>query len=155
MSSPQLRFSGFRVAAAFVTSKGYRGIRAPTHWSRQLIEATENDDPELALIALESPLADVAAVVEGGDSGAPYSIGDFGFFSGHQFEEPLHRCLEEKHHQLEGASYLSADDREKIDAHLGEIIRHSQVRFANVKQGDTFVTIAVEHRYLLPNDHDG
>ena len=151
MSSPQLKFSGFRVAAAFVTAKGYRGLRAPTHWARQLVEAAETDDSELALVALESPLADVAAVVEGGGSGAPYSIGGFGFFSGHQFEGPLQHCLDEKHRQLEGASYLSPSDLEQIDAHLEDIVRHTRARFAGVKQGDTFVTIAVErtHRQAM------
>ena len=149
MSSTPLKFRGFRAAAAFVTSKGHRGVKAPTQWAQQLIEASENDDTELAAIALESPLADVTAVVEGGVSGAPYSIGEFGFYSEHQFEEPLKHCLEEKHRRLGQDAYVSEEDLSRIDARIEEVVRHSTTRFAGVKRGDTFITIAVNDSHQL------
>ena len=62
-------------------------------WVKHLMEAFKNDDIELAQISFESSLSDVNDVVVGGESGSPYSIGDFGFYAEEQFEAQYNHVL--------------------------------------------------------------
>lgn len=69
-----------------MTKKNYRGMKLDTQWSRYILDAMDNDDDELLLIALQSTLADINDVVIGGEDGSPMSIGDHGFFSDNQMD---------------------------------------------------------------------
>ena len=80
-------FKGFIGGEFFITKKGYKGSRLDTLWSKQIIEAFDEDDDELVEIALKSCLADLDLVVTGGEYGSPFNIGGFGFFAQSQFDQ--------------------------------------------------------------------
>eukprot|EP01032_Pedospumella_encystans_P004609 gene4609-5472_t len=56
---PRPMFRGFIGGDAFITKKGYRGLRLDSLWVQNIFESFKTDDHELAAIALKSAIADV------------------------------------------------------------------------------------------------
>jgi hypothetical protein len=126
-------------------------MRIPTLWSKHLIDAILFDDTELCSISLQSPLATITEVVEGGVHGAPYSIGDYGFYSDPQFSSVVHQAQNDTRTRLQDASYLSDLEWKLVDERLETLIRHSDlIRFQSVVRGDSFLAIAIrENAYQV------
>jgi hypothetical protein len=110
---------------------------------KQLFDAFENDDSELAEIALKSQLADVKDVVVGGYHGASYSIGDFGFYTRNQFDFQHEKLKEQERQKLAKNAFLSVAEWEMVDDKLSSIARHGEVRFEKAIRGDSWCALAI------------
>ena len=119
----KLLFKGFLSGAAFQTKKGYKGKKLDSLWNRQIIEAFELDDPELANVALESIVADKEARVDGGQHGSPYSIGGYGIFAESQFDSQFQILHQHEEESSRGVYHLSLDEWAQVDKGLKRIAR--------------------------------
>ena len=107
-------FRGFLVGNAFRTRKGAKGVRLDSLWSRQLVESIISDDEELAQIALGSCIADETAVVEGGQEGSPFYMGNYGFYTDNAFDAQGKVLQENERRINEGIEYLSEKEWNKV-----------------------------------------
>ena len=138
------KFRGHLPGSSFITSKGFRGMQIDTCWSQLLLQSFEKDDAELAATSLKSDLADVKDKVEGGEHGAPFSIGDFGFYANNQFTEAISQSKSAHRTLIKDSLYLPASEWKDVDEALEKGIRHhGSIRFAKVVRGDTFAALAV------------
>lgn len=138
-------FRGFLTGTAFITKKGYKGTKLDSLWVRQIFDAFENDDVELVEIALKSVLADYDDRVLGGECGAPFLIGDFGFYASNQFkrqEQFLQLCEETN---APGHMFLSRRQWNEINEKLAVLANHGTARFYKAVRGDSFASLAVGH----------
>ena len=119
-------------------------MRLDTLWVQNIFESLKNDDEELATIALSSPLADVNDRVCGGICGAPFSIGDFGFYAQTQFE-PQFKYLQEKIKDmaLESKVYLSGSEWDEVEKRLLVMANHGNAAFLRTAVGDSFAALAI------------
>jgi hypothetical protein len=126
-------FRGFIPGSSIRTSKGYVGSKLDSLWARNIIESLVNDDEELLNIALESSIADVTCVVEGGEYGSPYCLDNYGFYSANQFIKQ-HEALKAHERDLvadKNALFLSDREWEYVDVQLG--------RYAKYKGADPLI----------------
>lgn len=138
-------FSGFIPGDAFRTRKGYVGAKLDSLWGRYILESYVNDDIELANIALDSCLADITIIVEGGEYGTPYMIGGHGFYAKTQFQQQS-KVLQENERQLMkeiGTYYLSMREWEYVDARLGRYAQYGNARVEKATRGDNLVYLAI------------
>lgn len=135
-------FRGFLAADGFITSKGSRGTKLDSMWSKHMIEAFPIDDDELLKIAMESCLFDIHAQVVGGEFGTPFSIGDYGFYAKNQFEAQR-AVLDavEREHCI--GMFLSEGEWEKVNVKLYEIACFSYSKLDLAVRGDTILNIAI------------
>jgi len=137
-------FRGFIGGDTFITKKGFRGQSLDSLWVQNLFDSFKQDDVELAEIALKSSLADVRDVVEGGMSGAAYSIGDYGFFAEQQFsaqyeylQNRMRGITRKLHH------YLSEHEWEVVHDKLKKMANHGKASYQNTSRGDSFAALAI------------
>lgn len=102
------------------------------------------DDEELAAIALNSSLADLKEVVISGDFGAPFSIGDYGFYANSQFDAQSQLLCDIERVNSQADYYLSKEEWDKIDDYLSQIGAYGTSYFPTVGCGDTFGVLAVK-----------
>lgn len=144
-SDPSL-FRGFLVGNAFQTKKGAKGVRLDSLWSRHFVESVLADDEELAAVALQSCLADPTAVVEGGEEGSPYCIGNYGFYTENAFDVQG-RVLQENERSInEGLEFLSEKEWRRVDGKLRRIAEHATAKLRKAIPGDTLCMVAVRAR---------
>jgi hypothetical protein len=135
-------FRGFLPANGFVTSCGAKGMKLDSMWSKYIVESYVNDDLELAAIALESCLADVSLVVEGGEYGCPMSIGGYGFYTNDMFENQANLLYKTERRYCTGI-FLSVDEWAGIDKKLRDIAEYGYSKLQYACRGDTFTNLAV------------
>lgn len=146
---PKLKFKGFIAGTAFQTKRGYKGQKIDSIWNRQLVEAFELDDPELVKVALESPVADKEAIVEGGEFGCPYSIGGYGLYAESQFDEHFKVLKENEEALAKGIHHLSLDEWETVDRGLKKLAHHGKARFPKLVRGDGYAALAIRKRAFI------
>lgn len=139
-------FRGFLAGNAFRTKKGAKGIRLDSLWSRQLVESFLTDDEELALIALGSCIADETSVVEGGQEGSPFCIGNYGFYTDSAFDAQGKVLQENERVINEGLEYLSEKEWKTVDGKLRRIAEHGKPKLRKAVPGDTLPMVAVRAR---------
>lgn len=137
-------FRGFLSGVAFMTKKGYRGTKLDSLWTKQIFDSFKNDDTEILDVALQSVLADVESRVIGGDFGAPFMIGECGFYAKSQFQQ-LGNRLKQKAHHLGSASvhFLTENEWKVVDEKLDDIATHGYHNFNHAVRGDSFASLAV------------
>lgn len=96
-------------------------------WVKNLFDSFEFDDEELAVIALESSLADIDELVINGYDGAPFSIGEFPFYATNQFENQA-KVLQDHERKVSSKSFVSKADWDIVDSKLAQIAQISNVR---------------------------
>lgn len=129
---------------AFITKKGFRGLKLESLWVQNIFEAFKTDDPELATIALQSSLADVNDRVVGGIFGSPFSIGDYGFYAKQQFEAQLVHLRERIKDVCDRNNhYLTAVEWDRVEKKLINISNHSDAAFVSTTVGDSFAALAI------------
>jgi len=146
-------FKGFIGARGFLTKKGFKGMRMDASWAKHILESFKKDDLELFEIACESVLLDLDCRVEGGDNGAPLSIGDQGIFGGNQFTSQTDTLQKvERAHIARAGIFISDYEWSIIDGNLGRLGQYSTARFAHVYRGDTWASLAVaDNAFLVAN----
>ena len=146
-------FKGFIGARGFLTKKGFKGMRMDASWSKFILESLKMDDLELFEIACESVLLDLDCRVEGGNNGAPLSIGDQGIFGGNQFASQTDMLQKvERAHIARAGIFISDYEWSIIDGNLGRLGSYSTARFAHVYRGDTWASLAVaDNAFLVAN----
>lgn len=112
-------------------------------WSRYMMDAFDTDDKELALIALESVLADLGQVVSGGEHGSAFTIGDYGFFSEKQFSDQAAILSQAERSNITGTRFLSESQWQEVDKKLENLAAFSSTRFKVCESGDTFLYLAL------------
>jgi hypothetical protein len=119
-------------------------MRLDSLWVQNLFESYKNDDAELATISLQSTLADINDRVVGGDFGAPYSIGDHGFYVEKQFEPQL-TYLTSKIKQLmvDTNTYLSESEWLYTEKKLQTMAKYAEAAFTGITKGDSFASLAI------------
>jgi hypothetical protein len=143
-------FRGFIGGISFVTKKGYKGSRMDTKWCKFIFDSFENDDDELALIALESTIADLQVKVSGGEYGTPFEIGDLGFYSKSQYEKQAMILEESERTNAIGIQFLSDGEWDRVNAKLSEIAHHGVYKFSRAYKGDSFANLAIRaNAYLV------
>lgn len=137
-------FRGFICGSAFITQTGYRGLEIDSSWSKNIIFSLDIDDVELAMHGLNSSLADMREVVIGGVDGAPFSIGDYGFYTESQFLEQA-KVLQviERENAQSRKQYFSEGEWKEIDQQILLIAQHGKPTFKIVTRGDTFCALAI------------
>jgi hypothetical protein len=138
-------FRGFIPGSSIRTSKGYVGSKLDSLWARNIIESLVNDDEELLNIALESSIADVTCVVEGGEYGSPYCLDNYGFYSANQFIKQ-HEALKAHERDLvadKNALFLSDREWEYVDVQLGRYAKYNKARLNKAERGDTIPMMAM------------
>jgi len=115
---------------------------------KNLFDSFQNDDEELALIALESCLADLNELVINGEDGAPFCIAEYAFYSDNQFQFQAN-LLQENERKVSSKSFLSKADWEVIDSRLLSISQHTKSKFRRAVRGDTFAALAVRQNAFL------
>lgn len=129
---------------SFITKAGYKGIRIDSLWSQHIFESFVTDDDELATVALGSSLADLTQVVISGEFGAPFSIGDYGFYANSQFDSQSKLLCDIERLNSQQDYYLSTEEWDKIDDYLSQIGAYGSAYFPTVSCGDTFGVLAVK-----------
>jgi hypothetical protein len=94
---------------------------------KNLFKSFEHDDEELAARALQSSLADVHDLVTGGYDGAPFSIGEYGFYADSQFEFQAKLLQDMERENLKKSNYLSESEWREIDRKLYDIAHHGTI----------------------------
>ena len=144
-SPSRTMFRGFIPANSIRTKKGYIGSKLDSLWARYILDSFVNDDAELANAAMDSCLCDKDIVIEGGEFGTPYIIGNYGFFAASQFDVQA-RVLQEHERNLaqEGnIFYLSTREWEWVDTKIGRYAKYGQARVLQTCPGDTLLMLAV------------
>ena len=138
-------FRGFIPGSSIRTSKGYVGSKLDSLWARNIIESLVNDDAELLAIALESSIADVTCVIEGGEYASPYSLDNYGFYAANQFVKQADALKAHERSLVETKSALFLSDREwaYVDVQLGRYAKFNKARLNRVERGDTIAMIAM------------
>jgi hypothetical protein len=138
-------FRGFIPANAIRTSKGYVGSKLDSNWARNILDSFANDDGELADAAIDSCLCDKEFVIEGGDFGTPFVIGNYGFFAKSQFltQAEVLQAHERSLASEESAYFLSLREWEYVDAKIGRYARYGNARVEKATPGDTFLMVAI------------
>lgn len=129
-----------------MTKKGYRGFRLDTLWSKQIIDALENDDEQLVEIALKSSLADLDHVVVGGEYGSAFRIADFGFYAQNQFDKQAKILQSIERETSKSIHFLSEGEWQRVDQNLYRLadgMNGGQARFRRACRGDTFAALAI------------
>lgn len=139
-------FRGLISGNAFHTKKGAKGVKLDSLWSRQLIESIISDDEELAGIALSSCIADINAVVDGGEEGSPYALGNYGFYTDNAFDLQGQVLQEAERRINEGREYLSDKEWRIVDGKLRRIAQHGTPKLKKAVSGDTIPMLAVRGR---------
>jgi hypothetical protein len=93
-----------------------------------MFDSFKNDDEELCTYALESCLADVQDRVQDGVTGAPFSIGDFGFYAANQYEHQAGILQANERKSTSTAAFLSVGEWETVDRKLLSIATHGPAR---------------------------
>ena len=107
-----------------------------------MIESMVTDDEELAAVALQSCIADEEAVVEGGEEGSPFFIGNYGFYTDNAFDVQGKVLQEHERAINEGREYLSEKEWRTVDGKLRRIAQHSNPRLRKAIRGDTLAMLA-------------
>jgi hypothetical protein len=137
-------FRGFVGGAAFMTKKGYRGLAVETSWSKNILFSYDQDDVEISIQALKSSLADLTDTVVGGIDGAPYSIGDYGFFTEEQFEEQGQVLRDVDRNNAERRKiFFSETEWHDVDQKIKGFAEYGQASFLKVARGDNFGILAL------------
>ena len=143
-SSTRQVFKGFLGGAAFLTKKGYQGKKLDSLWARQLIESMDNDDQEIAEVALSSIIADKHAIVYGGEYGSPFSIGGYGIHAIGQFDQQFSMLKELEHKNAVGVHYLSEDEWKVVDIGLKRFSQYGAARFNKICRGyDSILIVTI------------
>ena len=138
-------FRGFIPGTSIRTEKGYVGSRLDSLWARNVLESLVNDDAELLNIALESSIAEVSCVVEGGEYASPYCLDNYGFYAANQFVKQ-HEALKEHERALvaeKAALFLSDREWDYVDAQLGRYAKFNKARLKHVERGDSIPMLAM------------
>lgn len=138
-------FRGFIPANAIRTKKGYVGSKLDSLWARYMIDSFVNDDGELANAAVDSCLCHKDIVVEGGEFGTPFMLGNYGFFAVNQFTKQAEglQLHERKLAAAESVYYLSDREWAFVDAKIGRYARYGQAKVEKAVPGDTLVMLAI------------
>lgn len=137
-------FRGFVGGAAFMTKKGYRGLAVDTSWSKNIIFSFDQDDVDITIHALKSCLADLSETVIGGTGGAPYSIGDYGFFTEEQFTEQAELLKNVDRANAERRQiFFSEPEWGEIDKKINIVSEYGKAIFSKVARGDNFGILAL------------
>ena len=115
-------------------------------WVLHIFRSFSNDDAELALIALSSPLANLSEVVIGGYEGAPYSIAGFGFYANNQIDDQARMLSMHARKNISQNSFLTVNEWKDVDRKLSEIARLSEPIFDYIIRGDSFIVIALRQK---------
>lgn len=113
-------------------------------WVQNLFTSFNTDDAELASISLRSSLADVNALVEGGEFGTPFSIGEYGFYAQNQFDDQAQLLSDKERKNANNKYFLSEGEWNLVDAYLKKVAHYSNSVFETVRRGDTFAALAVK-----------
>jgi hypothetical protein len=113
-------------------------------WSRNILESFVNDDGELTDAALDSSLAEFDIVVEGGDYGSPYILGNYGFYSKTQFDQQskVLEVHERKVVEKNQLYFLSGREWTYVDARLGRYSKFGNARMEKATRGDSLIMLA-------------
>lgn len=104
----------------------------------------------LAVVALDSCLADLEATVEGGEFGSPYCIGDFAFYSDNQFQAQTNLLISKEKKYCPSSAYLTEKEWLMIEDKIGQLGRYATARFQRSRVGDTFACLSIrENAYLI------
>jgi hypothetical protein len=133
---------------AFQTKRGYKGTKLDSMWGRFMCDAIITDDEELASIALESCIADISTVVEGGEVGSPYIVGTYGFYTENSFDAQAAVLQKNERIINEGREYLSQAEWAVVDKGLRRIAAHGAAKLVEACRGDTLAMLAVRNRAL-------
>ena len=146
-------FKGYVGAKGFLTKKGFKGMKLNHTWAKHLLESFRNDDVELFDIACESPMCDLEQRVEGGENGAPLSIGMQGIYGGNQFDTQVDVLMNTERGHIERAGiFISAYEWTIMDSNLKKLGQYSSARFSTVFRGDTWAVLAVaDNAFLIAN----
>ena len=146
-------FKGYVGAKGFLTKKGFKGMKLNHTWAKHLLESFRADDVELFDIACESPMCDLEQRVEGGDNGAPLSIGMQGIYGGNQFDTQVDVLMNTERGHIERAGiFISAYEWTIMDSNLKRLGQYSSARFSTVFRGDTWACLAVaDNAFLIAN----
>lgn len=137
-------FRGFIGGAAFITKKGYRGLAIETSWAKNILSSFDEDDVELAMHALKSSLANLNETVEGGIAGAPFSIGEYGFFSEAQFEAQTQLiCAADRENANRRKIFFSENEWKQVDEKLATVAHYATKSFPKVVRGDNVGILAL------------
>lgn len=148
-------FRGFIGGDSFQTRKGFKGNKLDTLWTKYLFKSFDLDDEELAIIALQSSIADLGSKVIGGEIGTPYSIGGYGFYAKNQFEMQSTLLKDTERVNSKGRNFLSTAEWGKVDDQLDRLGHHGSFTFLRAIRGDSFACLAVKKnafsvaKYLL------
>lgn len=148
-------FRGFIGGDSFQTKKGFKGNKLDTLWAKYLFKSLDLDDEELAVIALQSSIADLDSKVIGGELGTPYSIGGYGFYAKNQFEMQSTLLKDGERINSKGRNFLSIAEWGKVDEQLDKLGHHGAHTFLRAIRGDSFACLAVKKsafsvaKYLL------
>lgn len=134
------RYSIFSIAFLFALNDSL--------WVKNIFSSFLNDDEELAAIALKSSLADVHDLVTGGYDGAPFSIGDFGFYADNQYEFQAKLLQDKERENLKLNSYLSEIEWKLIDDKLSDIAHHGKSIVYRACRGDSFANLAIRQNVI-------
>jgi hypothetical protein len=113
-------------------------------WVQNLFKAFNTDDEELAIIALQSSLAEIQDVVTGGYYGSPFSIGEHGFYSESQFQVQAALLCDTERINSDQKFYLSDKEWNTVDHFLTKVAHYSNSKFEKVCRGDTFCSLAIK-----------
>ena len=113
-----------------------------------MCDAILTDDFELASIALESCLADINTTVEGGEYGAPYVLGTYGFFSDNLYDEQAKVLQNNERLVNEGREFLSELEWGVVDRGLRHIATHGKSKLTKAIPGDTIIMLACRNRAI-------
>jgi hypothetical protein len=138
-------FRGFLPGSLIKTSKGFCGNALDSLWSRHLMTSFMNDDNELADIAMKSVLADPTVVVEGGEIGCPFYIGNFGFYAKCQFDMQANFLKQNERDILadDHTIFLSQAEWKVVDTRLSAIAEYGDAKIQKVVRGDTLIMVAI------------
>lgn len=138
-------FRGFIPGSSIRTSKGYVGSKLDSLWARNILESLVNDDHELFKVAMESSIADISCVVEGGEFGSPFCLDNYGFFAAVQFNQQAEALKSHERRLVDEnpAMFLSQREWDYCDAYLGRYAQYGKARMEKVTRGDTIPMIAL------------
>eukprot|EP01041_Mallomonas_annulata_P007657 gene7657-15669_t len=140
---PRQLYRGLISGIAFMTSKGYRGSRLDSLWSKFVYDSFVHDDTELCDIGMQSCLADVHSIVSGGENGCPFYIGNFSFHVAQQFEYQAHLLKDLERENIRKGEFLTPSEWSRIDEKLDSISQYGHAKVHHVIRGDSFLALAI------------
>jgi hypothetical protein len=138
-------FRGFIPASAIRTSKGFVGVSLDSLWARHIFDSFAKDDDELVTHALKSCIADIGAVVEGGEFGCAFYIGNYGFYARCQFAKQAEVLQQHERILIEESKveHFSYNEWIQADSRFVDLAEYGRARIDKACKGDTFLMLAL------------